>query len=79
MDYENRYRLAMGAYKYLRKELFTLRAELRHRDRLMDRVLAIAEGGLDGSDLSDATVEALLKIIRLLDPDTETTTALDHE
>ena len=35
--------------------------------RLTDTIRELAESGLDGSDLSDATVEALIEIIRLLD------------
>ena len=35
--------------------------------RLIDKIRELAEFGLDGSDLSDAAVEALIEIIRLLD------------
>ena len=35
--------------------------------RLTDTIRELAESGLDGSDLSDATVEALIEIINLLD------------
>jgi len=34
---------------------------------LTDKIRDLAEFGLDGSDLSDAAVEALIEIIRLLD------------
>ena len=61
--YENglvRYASVVDQYRQLEGELDGL-------VRLTDTIRELAESGLDGSDLSDATVEALIEIIRLLD------------
>ena len=44
-----------------------LEGEMDGLIRLTDKIRELAEFGLDGSDLSDAAVEALIEIIRLLD------------
>ena len=44
-----------------------LEGEMDGLVHLTDKIRDLAEFGLDGSDLSDATVEALIEIIRLLD------------
>ena len=46
-----------------------LEGEMDGLIRLIDKIRELAEFGLDGSDLSDAAVEALIEIIRLLDGD----------
>ena len=50
----------LDQYRHLESEM----DELIH---LTNKIRELAEFGLDGSDLSDATVEALIEIIRLLD------------
>ena len=55
-----RYASVVDQYRHLEGEMDGL-------VRLTDTIRELAESGLDGSDLSDATVEALIEIIRLLD------------
>ena len=44
-----------------------LEGEMDGLIHMTDKIRELAEFGLDGSDLSDAAVEALIEIIRLLD------------